>query len=150
MLGCIIVLTRNEYLLMCMSNFCFLGILLVRSLKNKIWACRWWDYTLVVWEFWQYEPRFWIFWEGTSWYQARNIHQETTKGEYRICNRCSFEWDLGKYSTTSNDKREYFIHWTCVAFSRIPPKINICIFSHDQLTRCLLIKTMVVFNPLAE
>ena len=39
--------------------------------------------------------------------------------------RCSFEFDMGKYSTRS----------TCAVLSHIARKVNhVCIFSHDQVT----------------
>ena len=52
-----------------------------------------------------------------------------------ICKRCSFECDMGKYSTRPMNKVRAFRRKFCVVFSHIARKMsNVCIFSHDQVT----------------
>ena len=57
-------------------------------------------------------------------------------GCHKICKRCLFECDMGKYSTRPMNKvGEHLIHWTSAVFFNIAQKMNtVCIFSHDQVT----------------
>ena len=66
-----------------------------------------------------------------------------------ICERCSFDCDLGKYSTLSMNMCEplckHLIHWTCAVFLHIARKMNnVCIFSHDQVTYDIILPYTVL------
>ena len=47
----------------------------------------------------------------------------------KICKQCSFECDMGKYSTM-NKIGEHHIHWTCAVFLHSTQKMNIVCISN--------------------